>query len=71
VLQIGMPPRRLDILTEVSGLDFEEAWQNRVMHRVGTDEVPFLGRQDLIRNKRASGRPKDRADLDVLDGESK
>ena len=71
VLQIGLPPRRLDILTDLSGLDFDEAWRNRVMHRVGSDEVPFLSRHDLIRNKRASGRPKDLADLDVLDPDRK
>jgi len=67
VVQIGLPPRRLDILTEVSGLDFDEAWRNRVMHRVGSHDVPFLSRHDLIRNKRASGRPKDIADLDILE----
>jgi hypothetical protein len=67
VVQIGLPPRRLDILTEVSGLDFEEAWRNRVTHRVGSQDVPFLSRDDLIRNKRACGRPKDLADLDILE----
>ena len=67
VVQIGLPPRRLDILTEVSGLDFGEAWRNRVMHRVGPHDVHFLSRDDLIRNKRASGRPKDLADLDILE----
>lgn len=67
VVQSGLPPRRIDILTEVSGLDFDEAWMNRVMHRAGSHEVPFLSRQDLVRNKQASGRPKDLADLDVLE----
>jgi hypothetical protein len=67
VVQIGLPPRRLDILTEVSGLEFEEAWRNRVMHRVGLDDVPFLSRPDLVRNKRASGRSKDLVDLDILE----
>ena len=67
VVQIGLPPRRLDILTSLSGLGFEGAWNNRVTHRVGPLEVPFLGRSDLIRNKRASGRPKDLADLEILE----
>ena len=66
VVQLGLPPRRIDILTEVSGLDFESAWQNRLTHAVGRLQVPFLGREDLIRNKRASARPKDLADLDLL-----
>jgi len=69
VVQIGQPPRRIDLLTDLSGLDFDEAWSNRTMHSFGPREVPFLGREDLIRNKRASGRPKDLADLDVLEGE--
>lgn len=71
VVQIGLPPRRLDILTEVSGLDFEEAWRNRVLHQVGPHDVPFLSRHDLIRNKRASRRPKDLADLDILERDKK
>ena len=69
VVQIGLPPRRIDFLTEVSGLNFDEAWQNRTTHPVGKHEIPFLSRQDLVRNKRASGRPKDLADLDTLEGE--
>jgi hypothetical protein len=69
VVQIGLPPRRIDILTDVSGLHFEEAWSARTVHTVDGYEVPFLGREDLIRNKRATGRPKDLADLDVLEGD--
>jgi hypothetical protein len=69
VVQIGLPPRRIDLLTEVSGLTFEEAWRNRTTHPVGALSIPFLSRQDLVRNKRASGRPKDLADLDALEGE--
>ncbi len=68
VVQIGLPPRRIDFLTELSGLSFEEAWQNRTTHHVGTHAIPFLSRQDLVRTKRASGRPKDLADLDTLEG---
>jgi hypothetical protein len=67
VVQIGVPPRRIDLLTTLSGIDFASAWTNRVLHRVGVSEVPFLARTDLIRNKRASGRPKDLVDLDVLE----
>jgi hypothetical protein len=67
VVQIGVPPRRIDLLTELSGLDFEGAWRNRTARSIGSLEVPFLGRDDLIRNKRASGRPKDLADLEILE----
>ncbi len=69
VVQIGLPPRRIDVLTEVSGLSFAAAWESRTSHDVDGLEVPFLGRDELVRNKRASGRPKDLADLDAL-GES-
>lgn len=66
VVQFGVPPRRIDILTSVSGLTFEEAWVDRHVQEVDGVEVPFLGRASLIRNKRASGRPKDLGDLDAL-----
>lgn len=68
VIQIGLPPRRIDLMTEISGLEFEQAWARRVTHAIGPFAVPFLSREDLIRNKRASGRAKDLADLDVLEG---
>ncbi|HEY8019797.1 MAG TPA: hypothetical protein VIH93_01775 [Thermoanaerobaculia bacterium] len=67
VYQIGQPPRRIDILTEVSGLDFDEAWKTNKLAKFGDLEVPFLGRDALILNKRASGRLKDLADLDLLE----
>ena len=66
VLQIGLPPRRIDLLTPISGVGFEEAWAGRVTHDVNGLPVPFLGRAALVRNKRASGRAKDRADLEAL-----
>ncbi len=69
VVQIGLPPRRVDLLTTLSGLKFGEAWPGRVMHRIDALDVPFLGRQDLVRNKPATGRTKDLADLEAL-GES-
>jgi hypothetical protein len=69
VIQIGLPPRRIDILTGVSGVTFDEAWPARVMQRLGAMDVPFIGRAELVRNKRASGRSKDRADLEALGAE--
>jgi len=70
VIQIGVPPRRIDLLTDLTGLEFEEAWANRVMHPVASHPVPFLSRADLVRNKRAARRPKDLADLEILDSAS-
>jgi len=66
VVQIGLPPRRIDILTSISGVRFDEAWPARVTHDVSGLAVPFLGRAALVRNKRATGRTKDRADLEAL-----
>ena len=62
VYQIGLPPRRVDILTEISGVTFDEAWVSRAAGEVEGRTVGFIGRAALLRNKEASGRPKDIAD---------
>lgn len=54
------------MLTSISGVAFPEAWEGRVTHEVDGMNVPFLGRPALVANKRASGRAKDRADLEAL-----
>ncbi|HEX5385327.1 MAG TPA: hypothetical protein VFW66_01355 [Gemmatimonadales bacterium] len=67
VVQLGIPPNRIDLLTGLSGLpEFEAAWAARVEHAFAGCVVPFLGRAALIANKRASGRRKDLADLEAL-----
>ena len=66
VYQIGLPPRRIDLLTRISGVTFDEAWKGRVEADVGALRVPFLGLRELVRNKRASGRPKDLLDLETM-----
>jgi hypothetical protein len=67
IYQIGLPPNRIDVLTELSGVGFEQAWTDRVMVEVDGVAVPFLGLVTLRENKRASGRTKDLADLELLD----
>jgi len=67
VFQIGTAPARIDILTGVSGLTFEQAWPRRTSVRLGGLSVGVIGREDLIRNKRATGRPQDLVDADNLD----
>ena len=62
VYQIGLPPRRIDVLTEISGVTFDEAWTSRVVGEVEGRSVGFIGRAALLKNKEASGRPKDIAD---------
>lgn len=66
VVQIGLPPRRIDILTSISGVGFEEAWSDRVTHEVDGLAVPFIGRAAFVKNKRATRRAKDLADLEAL-----
>ena len=66
VVQIGLPPRRIDLLTSISGVSFEEAWPGRATHQVEGLAIPFLGRASLVQNKRAAGRAKDLADLESL-----
>jgi hypothetical protein len=66
VFQIGLPPRRIDILTTLSGLTFAEAWPSRVRAPFGSVDVDYLGRDDFIRNKRHIGRAKDLADIEGL-----
>jgi hypothetical protein len=68
VYQIGLPPRRIDILTTISGISFDEAWASRVPFDVAARTVYFIGREALIQNKRASGRAKDLADVERLEG---
>lgn len=67
VIQLGLPPNRIDLLTSISGVpDFAAAWSRRTVHAVRELQVPFLGRATLVENKRAGGRRKDLADLEAL-----
>ncbi len=67
IVQLGLPPNRIDLLTTISGVpDFEVAWRDRVEHSVRGTRIPFLGRSALIQNKRAAGRHKDLGDLEAL-----
>jgi len=67
VFQIGVSPNRIDLLTSVTELIFEEAWARRTTVEVQSLSIPVLGREDLIRNKRAVGRPRDLADVAELE----
>ena len=69
VFQIGVAPARIDILTSVSGLTFAEAWDDRLTVRIADVDVPVIGRDALIRNKRAAGRPRDLADVAELEAD--
>lgn len=62
LFQIGVAPNRIDILTSISGVDFDEAWQNKSEADYDGFKVNVLGLPQLLANKRAAGRPKDLAD---------
>ena len=66
VFQIGVPPGRIDILTERSGITFSEAWPEREGGKFGGAEVHYIGRAAFVRNKQATGRAKDLGDLEGL-----
>lgn len=67
VVQLGLPPDRIDVLTGITGVaSFDQAWAERIEHDVRGVPVPFLGRATLLANKRASGRRKDLADVEAL-----
>lgn len=68
VIQIGVAPQRIDLLTSISGIgSFEEAWRTKIMAGVDGIDIPVLSRELLIRNKRAVGRPQDLADIAWLE----
>lgn len=68
VFEIGVVPGRIDLLTGIDGVTFEEAWSDHISEIVGGIAVPVISRAALIRRKKASGRPKDIADARVLEG---
>ena len=66
VIQLGIPPNRIDLLTSLTGVTFDAAWAGRVEALVGETRVNFIGREALILNKRRTGRAQDKADLEAL-----
>ncbi|HLV80056.1 MAG TPA: nucleotidyltransferase [Chthonomonadaceae bacterium] len=67
VVQIGVSPRRIDILTQIDGVTFDEAWADHIEAQVNGLRIPVISRENLIRNKRMTGRAKDRADASRLE----
>jgi hypothetical protein len=67
VVQMGVVPRRVDILTQIDAVDFDEAWPERVLVEIDCLNVPVISRELLMRNKRSTGRLKDRADARRLE----
>ncbi len=67
VAQIGVEPSRIDILSDIDGVEFDDAYPSRAIARVDDVEIPFVGLQHLLQNKRATGRPEDVADANRLE----
>ena len=66
VIQLGVAPNRIDVMTFLSGVSFEEAWSSREVGELGGISLPFISRDMLKRNKAATGRSQDLADLEHL-----
>lgn len=71
VYQIGLPPNRIDVLTELSGVSFESCESDAIHGTLGTNRVRFIGLQSQLQNKRATGRTKDVADAEFLEAIAK
>jgi len=66
VIQLGYPPLRIDLLTEIDGVTFEDCFKNKRQVTIDNLIVNFIGYEDLLKNKRESGRPRDIDDIDNL-----
>lgn len=67
VIQLGVEPNRIDLMTSISGMPFDEAWASRIPAVIDGVQIDVIGREALIRNKRASGRSKDLIDAAELE----
>ncbi len=66
VVQLGLPPVRIDIITSITGVSWQEAYRGKQEGRYGNIPVFFLGRESYLENKKALGRQKDLADIEAL-----
>ncbi|MFC1515323.1 hypothetical protein ACFL7E_01040 [Thermodesulfobacteriota bacterium] len=66
IIQLGHPPNRIDLITTAKGLNFEECYKSRVKLEIQNIQIDFIDMENLKRNKRATGRPQDFADLENL-----
>ena len=66
VFQMGLPPNRIDMITAIDGVEFQEAWVHKISSAYGDQSVTVIGIEELIRNKEATGRPQDALDAQFL-----
>lgn len=66
IIQLGYEPVRIDLITSIEGCDFKEVWKNRTIGSYGKQKVLFIGLNELIKNKKKSGRKQDSVDISIL-----
>jgi len=66
VFQIGVSPRRIDIITKIEGVDFEQGYSDRQEIEIEDIKIPFVSKENLIKNKESTGREKDKLDVKYL-----
>lgn len=66
-IQLGYPPNRIDLVTSCDGVEFEECYNNKIEIKIEDISVKFIDLENLRKNKKASGRPQDLADLDNIE----
>jgi hypothetical protein len=66
VIQLGYAPFRIDLLTSIDGVSFDEAWENKLTAKYGKQDIFFIGKNDFIKNKMSSGRKKDLDDIQLI-----
>ncbi|MBS2022211.1 MAG: hypothetical protein JST92_07355 [Deltaproteobacteria bacterium] len=69
-LQLGVPPARIDLLTQIDGVEFAAAWPRRLAASFDGVPAPVISREDLLTNKRAAGRPQDLVDVDAVEAKA-
>lgn len=71
IIQLGYPPLRIDLVMKIDGVSFETAWKNRVEGFFGKQKVFYISKKDFIKNKKVTGRAKDKLDIELLLGNLK
>ncbi len=63
VFQMGLPPNRIDVITSIKDVQYDEAWAQRAMINISDMAIPIIGLRELLKNKIAMDRPKDQGDI--------
>ncbi len=69
IIQLGLPPNRIDVLTAIDAVQFQEAWDNRMEAEIDGAPVNFISKELLLKNKAATGRAQDKADIEEMSGD--